>query len=214
MQFISKGERTALKYGVVSFHGQGSFICRRIIPTVWGGGGGRAEISQNWATAHFLAFGDWPQNCQCTFGCVIWHGVVTSFISVQLLFLGTFQVRVINLTTCFPFPFVLPGLRNSNINGFGHKTHLLAHWIAFNLAFAAISPSGRHFAIFLSLMAPASAIINTLPATLGPEPQWSQWELFFKFFFFWLPLYLLIILKVKENDRSQSRKIIFLWLDL
>ena len=32
--------------------------------------GGGAEISRNWATAHFLIFDGWPQNCHGAGGCV------------------------------------------------------------------------------------------------------------------------------------------------
>ena len=33
--------------------------------------GGGAEISRNWATAHFLIYDGWPQNCHAAGGCVI-----------------------------------------------------------------------------------------------------------------------------------------------
>ena len=39
-----------------------------IIPTI---SGEEARISRNWATAHFLAFNDWPQSCCAAGGWVI-----------------------------------------------------------------------------------------------------------------------------------------------
>ena len=45
-----------------------SFNEWEIIPTILGKGWG---FSRNWATAHFLAFDDWPRNYHGTAGCVI-----------------------------------------------------------------------------------------------------------------------------------------------
>ena len=63
------------------------------------------------------------------------------FLPVQLLSLGTFQVKVVNLTSCFPFPSILSGVGNSNADCFGPEIHLRAHCIAFNQIFTVINLS-------------------------------------------------------------------------
>ena len=61
MWAISEGERDP-KYGMVSFYGLGNLIGyeREEYSNYFEEG---VEISRNQATAYFLAFYDWPQNC-------------------------------------------------------------------------------------------------------------------------------------------------------
>jgi len=66
---------------------------------------------------------------------------VIFFLPVQLLFWGKFQVKVVNLTSCFPFPSILSGVGNSNADCFGPEIHLRAHCIAFNQIFTVINLS-------------------------------------------------------------------------
>ena len=81
----SHGQRSLAGYGLWGHkESESNFhflpMSGRIIPTILGKGWG---FSRNCATAHFLAFDDWPQNHHGTGGCIIQHADALRYADAQ-----------------------------------------------------------------------------------------------------------------------------------